>query len=111
MFPKKGNSFYTNEGFLCGLKQLDPRGNWLSHHPTTGWEIETPNIDEHQHIYLQDDLTYVDNKIVEFEKLVEYDPSGILIYIEEGIDIFIFTTTDRLNVAEFTLHNLIKLNK
>jgi hypothetical protein len=53
----------------------------------------------------------IDNKIVEFEKLVEYDPSGILIYIEEGIDIFIFTTTDRLNVAEFTLHNLIKLNK
>lgn len=72
MFSKKGNSFYTNEGFLCGLKQLDPRGGWLSHHPTTGWEIETPNIDEHQHIYLQDDLTYVDNKIVEFEKYIKH---------------------------------------
>lgn len=53
----------------------------------------------------------VDGKIVEIERLVEYDPSGIFIYIKDGVDIFILTTTDRLNVAEFTLHNLIKLNK
>jgi hypothetical protein len=50
-------------------------------------------------------------KIKEFKKLVEYDPNGILIYIEDSVNIFILTTTDRLNVAEFTLHNLIKLNK
>lgn len=50
-------------------------------------------------------------KLKEFQKLVEYDPSGILIYIEDEVNIFILTTTDRLNVAEFTLHNLIKLNK
>lgn len=55
--------------------------------------------------------TFEDGKIKELEKLVEYDPSGIFIYIEDGINIFILTTTDRLNVAEFTLHNLIKLNK
>jgi len=42
---------------------------------------------------------------------VEYDSNGILIYIKKAEDIFILTTTDRLNVAEFTLHNLIKLNK
>lgn len=50
-------------------------------------------------------------KIVEIDRLVEYDPNGILIYIKRSEDIFILTTTDRLNVAEFTLHNLIKLNK
>jgi len=53
----------------------------------------------------------VEGKIVETERLVEYDSNGILIYIKKGEDIFILTTTDRLNVAEFTLHNLIKLNK
>ena len=53
----------------------------------------------------------VDHKIVEIDRLVEYDPSGILLYINKGVDIFILTTADRLNVAEFTLHNLIKLNK
>lgn len=53
----------------------------------------------------------VDGKIVETDRLVEYDSNGILIYIKKAEDIFILTTTDRLNVAEFTLHNLIKLNK
>ena len=52
-----------------------------------------------------------EGKIVETDKLVEYDVNGILIYIKGIEDIFIITTTDRLNVAEFTLHNLIKLNK
>lgn len=53
----------------------------------------------------------VDEKILETEKLVEYDSTGIFIYIESGLDIFILSTSDRLGVAEFTLHNLIKLNK
>ena len=53
----------------------------------------------------------VEGKIIETERLVEYDSNGILIYIKKAEDIFILTTTDRLNVAEFTLHNLIKLNK
>jgi hypothetical protein len=53
----------------------------------------------------------VEGKIVETERLVEYDSNGILIYIKKAEVIFILTTTDRLNVAEFTLHNLIKLNK
>ena len=52
-----------------------------------------------------------EGKIVETDKLVEQDVNGILIYIKGIEDIFILTTTDRLNVAEFTLHNLIKLNK
>jgi hypothetical protein len=55
--------------------------------------------------------TVINNKIVEIEKLMEYDATGIFIYIKEGSDIFILSTTDRLSVAEFTLHNLIKLNK
>jgi hypothetical protein len=52
-----------------------------------------------------------DGKILETEKLVEYDSTGIFIYIESGLDIFILSASDRLGVAEFTLHNLIKLNK
>jgi hypothetical protein len=50
-------------------------------------------------------------KIKELNKLVEYDSNGIFIYINEFKNIFILTTVARLNVAEFTLHNLIKLNK
>ena len=53
----------------------------------------------------------IDGQIIETEKLVEYDSNGILVYIKNGVDIFILTNPDRLNVAEFTLHNLIKLNK
>jgi hypothetical protein len=53
----------------------------------------------------------IDNKIVEIERLVEYDPNGILIYVKNSVDIFIYTTSDRLNVAEFALYNLIKQNK
>lgn len=53
----------------------------------------------------------LDGEIKETEKLVEYDSTGIFIYIESGLDIFILSTPDRLGVAEFTLHNLIKLNK
>jgi len=53
----------------------------------------------------------IGDKIVEDEKLVEYDSTGILIYINQGKNIFILSTVNRLNVAEYTLHNLIKLNK
>lgn len=55
--------------------------------------------------------TVIDGQIIETERLVEYDSNGILVYIKNGVDIFILTNPDRLNVAEFTLHNLIKLNK
>jgi len=53
----------------------------------------------------------IDGQIIETERLVEYDSNGILIYIKNGSDIFILTNPNRLNVAEFALHNLIKLNK
>lgn len=66
-------------------------------------------LSKSQMIYVNKEV--IDYKIVETDRLVEYDPSGILLYIKEGVDIFILTTADRLNVAEFTLHNLIKLNK
>lgn len=76
-------------------------------------KIEKENIEKFLSksymIYVNKEV--IDHKIVEKERLVEYDSSGILLYIKEGVDIFILTTVDRLNVAEFTLHNLIKLNK
>jgi hypothetical protein len=60
-------------------------------------------------IFVNKEVEY--GKIVEKDKLVEYDSNGIFIYINEFKNIFILTTVARLNVAEFTLHNLIKLNK
>lgn len=42
------------------------------------------------------------------ERFLEYDQSGIMVYIKEGKDIFILTTGDRLNVAEFMISNLKK---
>lgn len=43
------------------------------------------------------------------EKLVEHDPTGILIYINEGIYIVILTTVDRKSAAEFLIKNLKKI--
>ena len=64
---------YFIEGLLCGLKQLNPKGGWLTHDPVRGWEIETPALhDEHCKILLQDDLTFVDGKVVEIEKYIEH---------------------------------------
>ena len=64
---------YFIQGLLCGLKQLNPKGGWLTHDPVRGWEIETPALhDEHCKILLQDDLTFVDGKVVEIEKYIEH---------------------------------------
>lgn len=42
------------------------------------------------------------------ERFLEYDSSGIMVYIKEGKDIFILTTGDRMNVAEFMISSLKK---
>lgn len=42
------------------------------------------------------------------ERFIEYDSSGIMIYIKEGQGIFILTRGDRLNVSEYIVS---KLNK
>lgn len=42
------------------------------------------------------------------ERFLEYDSSGIMIYIKEGHGIFILTTGDRFNVAEYMISNLKK---
>jgi hypothetical protein len=56
------------------------------------------------------------DKGVEFlEKYIEYDATGIYFYTEKigenKLKLFILTTTDRQNVAEFIINNLIKANK
>ena len=71
MFTLKGDAYY-HKNLLCGLKQLDPRGGWLGHNPKTGWQIETPDLKQCRDIFLQDDLTYVDNKVIELEKYIDY---------------------------------------
>lgn len=50
-----------------------------------------------------------DGKKIEKEKFFEYDSSGIMVYIKGGNQIFILTTIDRLNVAEFTILNLKRI--
>lgn len=40
------------------------------------------------------------------EQLLEYDPSGIMVYIINRTDIFILTRGDRKNVADFMVSNL-----
>lgn len=67
----KGEHYYL-DGLLCGLKQLNPKGGWLQHNPTKGWQINTPNIQECNEILLQDDLTYQGNKVVEIEKYIAH---------------------------------------
>ncbi len=44
-------------------------------------------------------------------KLIDYDPSGVMVYINEEINIFILTTESRLDVAKLTLTRLKKLNQ
>ena len=71
MFTKKGKSFYLGE-LLCGLKQLDPNGGWFKHDPRSGWEIDTPPIEQCNKIYLQDDLTFKNDKVLELEKYISH---------------------------------------
>ena len=42
------------------------------------------------------------------ERFLEYDSSGIMVYIKEGQGIFILTTSDRKNVADYMINNLKK---
>jgi hypothetical protein len=62
----------------------------------------------HKSIFGEDGIEFI-------EKYIEYDATGIHFYTEKigetKIKIFILTTTDRQSVAEFTINNLIKLNK
>lgn len=82
MFIKKGKSFYLGN-LLCGLKQLDPNGGWYKHSPQTGWDIDTPPVEQCNKIYLQDDLTFKNNKVLELEKYIDHykqDISKITFY-------------------------------
>lgn len=49
-----------------------------------------------------------DGKISYSDILLEYDPTGILFYIKGGTDIFILSRIDKLNIVDFTIHNLKK---
>lgn len=51
-----------------------------------------------------------DDKIKKIERLVEYDPTGIFIYVNlsDNITVTLLTTLDRYSVAEFSINKLIK---
>lgn len=50
-----------------------------------------------------------DNKKHTKEKFVIYDSTGIMIYINEELTLFILTTIDRYEVAEFSIQTLKRL--
>ena len=49
-----------------------------------------------------------EGKKVDRESFFEYDPSGIMIYINKLDEIFILTTIDRTGVAEYMINTLKK---
>jgi hypothetical protein len=49
-----------------------------------------------------------EGKKVDRESFFEYDPSGIMIYINKLDEIFILTTIDRAGVAEYMINTLKK---
>ncbi len=57
------------------------------------WEVKTVNEDGN--------ITYLD-------VLLEYDPTGILLYIKDNSHIFILSGVDKSNIVDFTIHNLKK---
>jgi hypothetical protein len=50
-----------------------------------------------------------DNKKHTKEKFVIYDSTGIMIYINEELTLFILTTIDRYEVADFSIQTLKRL--
>ena len=66
----RNGSFYNKHQLLCGLRILNPEGGQFQHDHREGWEIDTPEIKDDLKIYLQDDLTYVGNKVIEIEKYI-----------------------------------------
>lgn len=50
-----------------------------------------------------------EGKIREVDKLIDYDPSGIMVYVYDGYRIFIMTTESRIDVAKLTINRLKKL--
>ena len=59
---------------------------------------------------LNNDYVDLEGGINNIEKLVEYDSTGIFIYIKNGNVLFL-TTINKKNIVDFTLHNLIKKSK
>ena len=67
-----------------GLKQLRGKNETLSslHNPNTGWPIRTYRLPAH--IWLQDDLTFRDGKVLELEKYKEHykeDIKQVIFYV------------------------------
>jgi hypothetical protein len=64
------------------------------------------------HILWREEIYGNANQINKSNRLIEYDPTGIFIYIHEKNHIFILTTENRMDVSKFTLNKLIKhINK
>lgn len=56
---------------------------------------------------------YTNSSCIDFiqKKLLDYDPSGIMVYIQNDYHIFILTTEDRMDVAKLTLSRIKKIIK
>jgi hypothetical protein len=73
----RNGSFYNKHQLLCGLRILNPEGGQFKHDHREGWQIDTPEIEDDLKIYLQDDLTYIGNKVMEIEKYIQHYGSDI----------------------------------
>jgi hypothetical protein len=72
-------------------------------------EVINKLIDK-SHLLWYNDYVDLEGEINNVEKLVEYDSTGIFIYIKNGNVLFL-TTINKKNIVDFTLHNLIKKSK
>ena len=75
---------HFNNPPVLGLRQLKGRNKTLEslHDPKTGWPIRTPPAPAD--IWLQDDLTFRDGKVLEIEKYISHykeDISKIVFYV------------------------------
>lgn len=55
--------------------------------------------------------THTDDGSVYVDTLLDYDPTGIMVYIKNNKHIFILTTENRMDVAKLTLTRLKKILK
>lgn len=77
-------------------------------------EVEPPfESDLYNKIFSKEEIWFLkridgEGKSVSEIKLIEYDATGVLIFKNSENKIFILTTPEKKNVAEFTIYNLKK---
>jgi hypothetical protein len=81
-------------------------------------EIRTTNCNEKIETFFikykilwRSEVVNSDFNQITIDKLIDYDPTGIMVYIKGGNHIFILTTETNMDVSKLTLSRLKKLLK